>query len=161
MSREFDALPQAVRLALQQGRPIDAVRLLREAKGISLKAAQARVQAAAAKGVPGATGAAGPAMPPPAPGQVEHVGHMGQPGHSGHMGTGDERGALPDLLVTRLLRALRAAERRRAGLPEVAALRAAPGALAPGEQPRSGGVAGWLVVALLVLLAALVVRRLA
>jgi len=153
MSREFETLPEAVRQALQAGRPVDAVRLLRQDKGISLKAAHARVQQVVGQGIPGPAGAAAPAMPPRAPGQQGRPGPESQAQSKAGLG----------LVVTRLLQALRAAEQNRRGQqasPETAALSAEPGGRAPGEQPRTGGVAGWIVVALVALLVALVMRRL-
>ncbi len=59
MSQDFDALPPAVREALWRGRPLDAIRLLCQARHISLKGAAQQIEAVVRQGIP-------PAPPPPA-----------------------------------------------------------------------------------------------
>jgi hypothetical protein len=130
MSQEFETLPEAVRRALQRGQILDAIGLLREAKGISPKAARSRIEGLVAKGIPTASSSP-PAstFPPPEPGQ------------QGRAGLG--------AVIFRLLGALQEAERKRQVSSDVAPQRYEPGSLAPGEQPRSAEFGGWLVIALL------------
>ena len=130
MSNDFDSLPEPVRKALQSGRAMDAIRLLREEKGISLKASKARIDAVAARGVPAAPKQQVQVGLPPAVTQ--------------------DLSADPAAVALRLLNALRgvvAGKLQDQGLPGGAI---GHGSLAPGEQPRSGtgGLVAWVVLAL-------------
>jgi hypothetical protein len=86
MANDFESLPEAVKTALQRGRQLDAIKLLRQATGISLKAAKERIEGIVAQGVPlassqqpqqasSATGTATPAeLGPLAPGEQPRSG---------------------------------------------------------------------------------------
>ena len=142
MAYDFDALPEPVREALRSGRHADAARLLREAKGISLKAAKGHIEAALVKGLPAAQ-QQGPGSGRPSRGAIEPV--RGQ-----HVG------------VVRLLQALRGVSLNQANEEAAAAAQRRSDPLAPGEQPNSGGAVfvAWLLAALLAVASFLIFRRL-
>lgn len=133
MSTAFDSLPREVQDALLRGKQLEAVHLLRKAKGIALKAAQARVEAAVRQGLPAA-----PTAPPSVPPTPQPLADT-QPGAA--------------LVVSRLLRLLRerAASRARGTSPGSDSVEKRSSGLAPGEQPRSdpASTITWLLLALL------------
>jgi ribosomal protein L7/L12 len=143
MAHDFDSLPETVKTALQRGQQVDAIKLLRQAKGISLKAAKERIEGIAAQGIPAASQQSGQAIL-----RAEITNALAQ-GRK--------------VSVIRLLQVLRGAPREHAASEPGAATSAELGTspLAPGEQPRSGGsrLVAWLVVAMAAIGAVLLYRQ--
>lgn len=147
MAHDFESLPETVKTALQRGRQLDAIKLLRQAKGISLKAAKERIEGIVARGIP---------APSPAPFQQSGQAIL-RAEITNELAQGRQVG------VIRLLQALRGINHEQATSETGAATPAEFGTspLAPGEQPRSGGsrLVAWLVVALAAIGAVLLYRR--
>ena len=142
MANEVDTLPEPVRKALENGRHVEAIRLLREAKGISLKAAKGRIDAIVAKGLPARPPQSAPTGLPP--------------DVTSELARGRKVNAI------RLLRALRGVDLKQAKDEIDAAALSGLGPLAPGEQPRSAatGIIALALVALVVAAAFLYFRPL-
>jgi hypothetical protein len=136
VSAAFNSLPREVQDALLRGKQPDAIRLLRQVTGVSLKSAQARIESVVSQGLPSA-----PTAPPSVPQPRQFV--------------GGPQLSMADV-ATRLIALLRerAANRTNKTPPESTSLEQSSSGLAPGEQPRTDltNTVTWVLVAILLAL---------
>jgi hypothetical protein len=136
VSAAFNSLPREVQDALLRGKQPEAIRLLRQATGVSLKSSQSRIESVVSQGLPSV-----PTAPPsiPQPGQL----------------VGGPQLSVAEV-ATRLIALLRerAANRTNKTPLESTSSEQSSSGLAPGEQPRTDltNTITWVLVAILLAL---------